>query len=601
MQKIFRILLSTLLFLLSNGLMFAQKLPGSMLYTVSMEKPASHYYHVTLRCEGIKEQALNFKMPAWTPGYYQLLNYAKNVAHFKASDAAGNDIGWKQNNLNNWLVQTNKTDTVLISYDVKATTQFVAQSYLDENRGYIIPASLFLYIEGQLQRPVTIAVEPFSGWANVATGLDSIAGKPHTFTAPDFDILYDSPILIGNLEALPAFTVKGIPHYFIGYQLGQFDRDQFMASLKKIVEASAEIIGDIPYKHYTFLAIGPGRGGIEHLNSTTISFDGNQFNTADGKRRMLSFIAHEYFHHYNVKRIRPIELGPFDYDKGSRTNLLWISEGLTVYYEYLVLKRKGLMTQEEILNALRNNIAAYENKPGHLYQSVAQASYETWSDGPFGRTGDEVNKTISYYDKGPALGALLDLKIRNETKNKRSLDDVMRLLYKKYYQQLKRGFTEDEFRKACENTAGTALPQFFEYVYTVKDIDYPTYFNYAGLQIDTSITAIPGAWLGVSVREKDDSLNIVAVDWDSPAWNAGLRAGDKILEADGKKINKKLFDEMMAVKKPGDKLNLIILHNNNSNILDLVFGQKKEKSFAITPIAKPNALQSAILKGWLKN
>ena len=177
----------------------------------------------------------------------------------------------------------------------------------------------------------------------------------------------------------------------------------------------------------------------------------------------------------------------------------------------------------------------------------------------------------------------------------------MRLLYKKYYQQLKRGFTEDEFRKACENTAGTSLPQFFEYVYTVKDIDYPTYFNYAGLQIDTNITAIPGAWLGVSVRERGDSLNIVAVDWDSPAWNAGLRAGDKILEADGKKINKKLFDEMMAVKKPGDKLNLVILHNNNSNMMDLVFGQKKEKSFAITPMAKPNALQSAILKGWLKN
>jgi predicted metalloprotease with PDZ domain len=439
MKKMSRFALIFILFVTAGGNASAQKLPGKMSFTVSMQNPGSHYFHVILQCTGIAADTLNLKMPAWSPGYYQLLNYAKNVEHFKAMDAAGNNISCQKNNATGWLVAGGKKDSITISYDVKATTPFVAQSFLDETRGYIIPASLFLYINGQLQRSSTIKIEPFSGWANVATGLDSIPGKPYTFFAPDFDVLYDSPILIGNLEELPPFRVKGIIHRFIGYQLGNFNRPKFMDDLKKIVEESSSLIGDIPYKHYTFLAIGPGRGGIEHLNSTTISFDGSQLNTEDGKRRMLSFIAHEYFHHYNVKRIRPIELGPFDYDKGNRTKLLWISEGLTVYYEYLVLKRQGLMSQDEILNALRTNISNYENKPGHLYQSVAQASYETWSDGPFGRTGDEVNKTISYYDKGPALGALLDFKIRNETKNKKSLDDVMRFLYKKYYQQLKRG------------------------------------------------------------------------------------------------------------------------------------------------------------------
>jgi predicted metalloprotease with PDZ domain len=261
-------------------------------------------------------------------------------------------------------------------------------------------------------------VVPYKDWANVATGLDDVPGKKFTYAAADFDVLFDSPLLIGNLETLPAFTVKGIPHYFTGYKLGDFDRDAFMKDLKKIVEGGAAIIGDIPYKHYTFLGIGPGRGGIEHLNSSSLSFEGSQLNSTEGKVRMLSFIAHEYFHHYNVKRIRPIELGPFDYDSGSKTKLLWVSEGLTVYYEYLILKRSGLMTEQELFNAFRNNLSAYENKPGHMYQSVAQASYETWSDGPFGRTGDEVNKTISYYDKGPVLGMLLDFKIRHETKNR---------------------------------------------------------------------------------------------------------------------------------------------------------------------------------------
>lgn len=572
-----------------------------MSYTVSMEKPASHYFHVTLRCEGIKEQILNLKMPAWTPGYYQLLNFAKNVENFKAVNGEGKDIQWQHANPNAWQLQTGNTAAAIISYDVKATTAFVAQSFLDETHGYIIPASLFLYIEGQLQRPTTITVEPYTGWANVATGLDPVEGKTNTFTAPDFDILYDCPILIGNLESLEPFSVKGIPHRFIGYKLGEFKRDAFMADLKKIVEGGANIIGDIPYKHYTFLAIGPGRGGIEHLNSTTISFDGGQLNTPGGRTRMLSFIAHEYFHHYNVKRIRPVELGPFDYDKGSRTNLLWISEGLTVYYEYLILKRMGLMTQDELFTALRNNIMNYENKPGHLYQSVAQASYETWSDGPFGRTGDEVNKTISYYDKGPALGMLLDFKIRNETGNKKSLDDVMRLLYKKYYQQKKRGFTEDELRSACENIAGTNLSQFFEWVYTVKDVDYTTYMNFAGLQVDTTTKELPGAWLGINTRERNDSIGITAVDWNSPAWNAGLRAGDKILEVDKQKIDKKSLDELLKTKKAGDTIQLLVWHNNNSKEASIIFGKKAEKDFMITISPNPSSLQRSILQEWLKN
>ena len=177
----------------------------------------------------------------------------------------------------------------------------------------------------------------------------------------------------------------------------------------------------------------------------------------DNYIRTLHFLAHEYFHHYNVKRIRPIELGPFDYDKGSRTKMLWVSEGLSVYYEYMVVKRAGISTDAELLNAFRGNMVAFENKPGKRYQTLEQASYETWSDGPFGRTGDEVNKTISYYDKGPAVGLLFDFKIRQATNNKKSLDDVMRFLYKEYYQKKKRGFTEEELKNAFESVAGVSL------------------------------------------------------------------------------------------------------------------------------------------------
>lgn len=577
----------------------AQK-QGSMAFQVSMPDPSSHTYHVVFTCNGIQAEKLDLKMPAWTPGYYQLLNYAKNVENFIATDADGKEILWSKADQNSWRLQTNNAKKIIITYNVKATTSFVAQSLLDSSHGYIVPAGVFVYVSGRLDHPATVTIEPYKDWANVATGLEPVAGKRFTYTASDFDILYDSPILIGNLEMLPSFTVNGVPHYFTGYKLGKFDREEFIKDLKKIVEAGVDVIRDIPYKHYTFLAIGPGRGGIEHLNSTTISFDGSQLNTAEGKRRMFSFIAHEYFHHYNVKRIRPVELGPFDYDHGNRTKMLWVSEGLSVYYEYLMVKRKGLMTREDFLNAIRSNIMAYENKPGHLYQTVAEASYETWSDGPFGRTGDEVNKTISYYDKGPVLGLMLDLKIRHETKNKRSLDDVMRLLYTQFYKQKKRGFTEQELRAVCEKVAGTSLNEFFEWIYTVKEPDYPAYFLYAGLAIDTLQKEIPGAWLGISSRYRNDTLLVTAVDWNSPAWNAGIRSQDKILMANDVKIQKNEFDEMLAGRSSGDKIKLLILHNSNVKESEILLSKKWEKSFTITPVSNPDPLQTAILNDWMR-
>lgn len=454
---------------------------GQMHYTVSVDTP---YFHVQLNATGITADSLLFKMPEWTPGYYQLMHYAEQVHHFSARDAKGNTLPFEKRTPNGWMVYTRKNNTILLEYDVKSTRPFVAANFLGKDHGYISPAGMFMHISGQVKQPVTVAVKPLEGW-RVASGMDKVKDG---YYAEDFDILYDSPILMGKLEELPSFTVRDIPHYFIAYDPGDFDRAQLMRDLQKIVQAGADIIGEIPYKHYTFLAIGPGGGGIEHLNSTSISFNGAGLSTGEGKIRLYNFLAHEYFHHYNVKRIRPVELGPFDYDHGSKTRMLWVSEGFTVYYEYLMLKRAGLTTAADVYTSLGANIRAYESKPGRLEQSVAAASYETWADGPFGRSGG-----VSYYDKGPVIGAMLDLKIRHETKNSRSLDDVMRALYQQYYKQAGRGFTEAEFRRVCENIAGVELAELFDYANTVKPLDYNKYFGYAGLQLtaDWEVKPIP--------------------------------------------------------------------------------------------------------------
>jgi predicted metalloprotease with PDZ domain len=460
--------------------------PGETLlkYTVSMPDPSSHVFHIELDCTGWIDDTIDFRMPAWSPGYYQIMDFAKNVRDFSAADNAGRSLKVTHPDPDTWQVIQKKRSPFRLVYEVKAGRKFVGTSYLDSTRGYIIPAASFLYINGHINTPVSVRIILNDDRDKIATGLEPAEGSTDQFTAPDFDILYDCPILTGKLEELPSFTVNGIEHRFICYEPGRFNRNEFMENLKKVVVAATEIMGDIPYKNYTFIGIGPGRGGIEHLNNTTVSFDGNGLDNKPAMEKIMNFLAHEYFHNYNVKRIRPFELGPFDYNREDRTNLLWMSEGLTVYYEYLIVKKAGLINEQTLLEDLAGSINATERDPGRNYQSLEQASYNTWSDGPFGRQGNEADRSISYYEKGPVVGLILDLSILNATRGKRSLDDVMRLLYSQYYKKLGRGFTDAEFQEACESVAGVSLAPEFEYISTTKEIDYPKYLSFAGLKAD---------------------------------------------------------------------------------------------------------------------
>jgi predicted metalloprotease with PDZ domain len=576
----------------------AQEQSTDFSFTVAMPDPKLQRYQVKFTCKGISKDSVEFKMPAWMPGYYQLMDYARYVENFIAVDGTGKLLPWQKKSANGWMVYAAQSAVIEIRYNVKATVSFVASNYLDEERGFIAPTGLFLYPKGFIHHPVTVIIQPYYKWTAVATGLSAVKNKQHTFTAPDYDVLFDAPILIGNLDSFPSFTIQNIPHHFVAYKPDSFDRKIFMDDLKKIITTATEIIGDIPYTQYTFLGTGPGGGGIEHLNSAAVAFSGKELNDAQAKIRTYNFLAHEYFHHYNVKRIRPIELGPFDYDNGSKTKMLWLSEGITVYYEYILLKRAGLTSQQEMLNTFQSSIKAYETKPGRYFQTPAEASYSTWEEGPFGRTGDELNKTISPYDKGPLLGMLLDFKIRKETKNKKSLDDVMRLLYTNYYKGKKRGFTEAEFRMECEQMAKASLADFFDYIYTLKQVDYSTYFNYAGLSIDTVAREVPGAWFGAAVRDRNDTLWITNVEWKSPAWEAGLRNRMAILQGNDIPVTENVFSNLLSSLKKGDKLKLMLATSAGKEEKQIVLGKKMERSYKITTIADPDKLQKAILKSW---
>jgi predicted metalloprotease with PDZ domain len=595
--KIFRLAM-----LLATGL---PALCQTFAFTVSMEHPANHYYHVELRSGGLSGDAQDFKMPVWMPGYYRIMDYSKDVVNFQAADGAGHPVPWIKINKNTWRVKTAGAAQIVVSYDVYAFTRFVGNNSLDDRRGYFVGPAMYVYVPGMIDRPATVRFRLPQGWSSVANGLDPVDGDPNLFSAADFDLLYDCPTLLGHQEHFQ-FEVKGVPHSIAAEDVPEsIDRAKIAADLKKIVEAATTMMGDIPYRHYTFLLMGRGVGGVEHLTSAAMLFDGTSLTSPDGYRRWLSFAAHEYFHTYNVKRIRPIALGPFDYDRENFTSMLWESEGFTSYYQDLLVRRAGLMTDEQYFATLTNNISTYENSPGHLFQSAAQSSVDTWIRGD-----NPANTTISYYNKGPAIGAMLDYKIRAGTNNRQSLDDVMRALYNEYFKQKKRGFTDEEFRAVCERIAGAPLAEIFDdYVATTKPVDYAKYFALAGLKIDTELRGQPGAYLGAETGNggrggrgaaaANSAPIILRVDYDSPADHAGLSVQDEILAIDGMHVGNGLTEALRA-HQPGDRVRILVVRDNRTREIEVVLGTRMERSFKIQPVENPTPLQSAILKDLLK-
>ena len=592
-----------ILMLAGVSVTLCQTPPGTLAFTVSMDHPSTHYYHVVFRSDGLPGDAQDFKMPVWMPGYYRIMDYSKDVVNFKATDGSGRALAWTKVNKNTWHVHTGNAPQILVSYDVYAFTRFVGNSYLDDQRGYFVGAGLYMYVAGMIRHPVTVTFHPYAGWSSVANGLDPVPGQPNSFSAPDFDLLYDCPTLLGNQEHYQ-FEVQGVPHYVVAEDVpAEIDRRRIVADLKKIVATATAMMGDIPYKHYTFLLMGRGAGGVEHLTSAAMLFDGTSLITPEGYRRWLSFAGHEYFHTYNVKRIRPIALGPFDYDRENYTTMLWVSEGFTSYYSDLILRRAGLITEEQYFESLTRNIAAYENSSGHLFQSAAQSSIDTWIHGD-----NAANTTISYYNKGPAIGAMLDLKIRSETKNRASLDDVMRALYKEYFQEKGRGFTDAEFRQVAERAAGGPLSEIFDdYVATTKDVDYSKYFALAGLHIDTELRPKAGAYLGAVIdtggrgAPPPNRRVISRVDYNSPAEHAGLSPRDEILAIDNVLLGSHTIDEMLKNRKPGERIKILAARDSRTLEVEVVLGSKMERSFKIERAANPTALQSEILRDWLKD
>jgi predicted metalloprotease with PDZ domain len=606
-----------LLILLAGGCLA----DGTMSFTVSMPQPATHTYHVMLRCDGFQGELQDFQMPRWSPGYYGIGDYARNVSNFRADDARGHALAWEKVTQNTWRVVAENARAIVLNYDVFGNIAFAANNYLGEDRAYISPSGMFVHLAGQLHHPVRVTIELPDNWKHISTGLEPVSGQTNTFEAPDFDVLYDCPLLIGNQESYQ-FEVKGVPHFVaVENVAADVDRTKMVADLRTMVTAATELMGEVPYKHYTFLMMGRGGGGIEHSNSSSNQFDGNSLSTPAGYLRWLSFVCHEYFHNFNVKRIRPLALGPFDYDQENLTNMLWVSEGLSVYYQDLILVRAGLMTKEQYLAKMANAIGTFENASGHRYQSATESSQNTWNSGS-GVSGDR-NTTISYYNNGAMLGAMLDLSIRQGSGNRESLDDVMRGLYRKFYLTRKRGFTDAEFREECESAAGAKIDEVFAYAATTKEVDYARYFALAGLKLDATAEEAPGGFIGLDTdtqaippsempagggragrggRAGAPAFRLVVADVaaGSPAASAGLKAGDRIVDVDGAAASAPVLNDAINARKPGEKIKLHMVRDGAPFEVEVEVARNMKRTYRLAAADGAAAGQTSILNDWLR-
>lgn len=456
-----------------------------MNYSVAFQNPETHYLEVTLSLEDLPSDKTNLVLPVWTPGYYLILDTPRYIVDFEVTDSDGKQIKWNKKSKNCWVVENGTTSKIVIKYRVFANKKSVAESYVDSDKAFLMPNNIFMHVENAIDNPVTLTINPYKNWKKISTGLKASPENGFTFWAKNVDVFYDSPIYIGNQKVIN-FEHEG-KSYSLGIATPQgLNEEKFTSDLKKIMSATTSIMKKVPYNDYTYIMMEEGGGGLEHWNSQAIFTNGTfDFKSDEEYKDFLNFVTHEYFHLYNVKAIRPIELGPFDYNKENYTTMLWVSEGFTVYYEYIIMMNAGLLDGKSALKYITESIKRYENIEGNKHMSLARSSFDIWLNF-FNRESNASQTTISYYNKGPVIGLLLDLEIRNNTQNQKSLDDVMRFLYNEYYEKKGRGFTEEDFWKASEEIAGKSLAEIKSYVDTVKVIEYQKYLKYAGLQIDLS-------------------------------------------------------------------------------------------------------------------
>jgi predicted metalloprotease with PDZ domain len=455
-----------------------------IVYTVRFPAPDKHLAEVEAEVPTGDRPSFELMMAVWSPGFYRVEDYAKKVEAISARTPDGAALEVKPSKGNRWRIDGKGAPKVIVSYRLACDRRSVTMNWVAPDLVVLNGAAAFLtFVESDRRRaPHEVRLELPPQCKGSTTAMPAAPdGRPGHYRAEDYDILVDSPIVAGELS-IHEFDVQGSRHLLVDAgELGQWDGARAARDLEKMAGETRRFWGFLPFRRYVFLNVfGRGAGGLEHKDSTLLTGGSPRAGREAVSVRWLSFVSHEYFHAFNVKRLRPVELGPFDYENPPMTRSLWISEGLTTYFGNLIIARAGLATPQDHLSALSGLIGQLQNSRGRLVQSLEDASLDVWTSGTSGVGRDTATK-LSYYVKGPVVGFLLDAHIRRATGDKRSLDDVMRLAYRRYSGE--RGFTPEQFRATAQEVAGADLKEWFhKAISSTDELDYREALDWFGLR-----------------------------------------------------------------------------------------------------------------------
>lgn len=582
-------------------------------YTLKFPAPQTHYVEVEATFPPMGDD-LVLMLPVWTPGSYLVREYSRHVENLTALSADGNPVAATKVRKNRWALKTRGT-AVTLSYRVYCHEMGVQTSWIDAGFALINGASLFLTPVRQGSSPHEVTLVPPPSWKGSYTGLpDAPDGKSHHYLAPDYDTLIDSPIFAGSPKVYE-FEVDGKKHLLVNEgEGGVWDGPRSARDVERIVRAQREFWGSLPYDKYVFLnLLTEFGGGLEHKNSTVLMSTRWATRTRKAYLNWLDLVSHEFFHTWNVKRLRPVELGPFDYENEVATKSLWLAEGVTDYYGRLFVRRAGLCTIEEYLAGRPRTrpgtdpdepfgeIAVLQTTPGRLVQPLESSSYDTWIKF-YRRDENTPNTGVDYYNKGAIVGFLLDAKIRAVTGDMKSLDDVMRLAYARYSGT--KGYTPAEFRAVACEVAGTDLSAFFQQALeTTDELDFSAALDWFGLKFKEEKTAKPGdpvkAWLGLGTKAENGRLLVTQVKRGTPGFDAGLNVGDEIIAIDDDRLRAEVWRDRMEHYRPGDKVSVLISRRDRLMRLEAIFAKEPVKPWGLDVNAKADENRLKHQKAWL--
>ncbi len=577
-------------------------------YTIRFDDAKHHYIHVRAVYPAPANADVELSMAVWTPGSYLVREYARNVEDLRAASADGSPLALTKSRKNRWSVHTGSNPGLVLEYKVYCNELSVRTNLVDADVAVINGAPTFIRLVEPTPRAAIVEMVLPEDWKDTVSGLDlEVAGKANRFIAKNYDELVDSPLMAGRELIDQVFEIDGVEHHVshLG-DTSQWDTEEVLADVEQLARAEVHFWQVIPYQHYHFmnLVLGGG-GGLEHLDSTLMMAGPFRTRTRSGYRGWLGLVAHEFFHTWNVKRLRPASLGPFDYENENHTRSLWIAEGITSYYDDLLMRRAGLLDETQYLEKLSGQIRSLQTTPGRLVQPLGMASYDAWIK-HYRSDENSPNTSISYYTKGAVVAFLLDVEIRVASGGAKSLDDVMRLMFERYSGDV--GYTPEQFRSTASEVAGADLSDFFaRAIDQTGELDYLPATEYFGLSLKDKAAPKdddeqedgdvddPVAHLGLQM-----SGSVVSrVLRETPAYEAGFNAGDEVIAVAGYRL-KGDFRAFMSQFRPEETVAVTIARRGRLRELKATTGHAPEELWELAVDPERSQLQQARYEQWIR-